>query len=499
MKMKTKISTLICVLAALWCAGCGAVFNDAIDDITLRQSSWFTILGGTGWEIAYSAHQTSDGGYIIAGYCNEAIDPLQGKHPITAYYNDGNYDMLIVKLDAGGNVAWYTFLGGAGNERTESIAPTSDGGCIVAGYSYYDITFDQGTKINAHHASGTNNDLLIVKLDANGNISWYTFLGGATGSETVNDIQQTSDGGYIVAGGGTGTINPDEMQNAPCRNDYSGSNTDMLVVKLDSSGNAAWYTFLGDTGNDQAQSIRQTSDGGYIIGGQSNAMIGTEKMQNAPCRNAYSGGSDMLAVKLDSSGNVAWYTFLGSAAGTDKANSIDQASDGGYIVAGVANATIDTLQGKWPINSFGGGTNNDMLVVKLDYSGNVSWYTFLGGAGIEQALSMQHTSDGGCIVAGYTSTNITLPQGTKLGAYSGSHDMLVVNLDSGGMVSWYTLLGGTGQDQAQSIEQTSDGGYIVAGNTAANIPLLQGKEPINSFAGGTYDMLIVKLKNDGTL
>ncbi len=498
MKMKLRTIAICALLAALWCAGCGSVFNSAIDDMTMRQSIWFTILGGGAWEIAYSVHQTSDGGYIIAGYSNSAIGSLQGKEPILNYYNDGNYDMLIVKLDASGNVAWCTFLGGVGNERTESVQPTSDGGCIVAGCAFYDIEFPEGTKIKAHHASGINDDMLIVKLDANGHISWYTFLGGSTGSEIANDIQQTSDGGYIVAGYGAGTILPGEMQNAPCRNDHHGS-YDMLAVRLDSSGNVAWYTFLGDTGNNQAQSIRQTSDGGYIIGGQSYATIGTEKMQNAPCRNNYSGGQDMLAVKLDSSGNVSWYTFLGSATGADKVNSIDQASDGGYIIAGTANATIDTLQGKsWILNYYNDG-NNDMLVVKLDSSGNVDWYTFLGGAGNDSALSMQHTPDGECIVAGYTSTNITLPPGTKLGAWSGSHDMLIVKLDSGGMVSWYTILGGTGQDHAHSIEQTSDGGYIVAGNTGANIPLLQGKEPINSFAGGTYDMFIVKLRNDGTL
>lgn len=328
---------------------------------------------------------------------------------------------------------------------------------------------------------------------------WYTFLGG-TGVDQAISVQRTSDGGYIVAGYAGATIDPLRMKNAPCRNPYSGSSNDMLVVKLDAAGNVAWYTFLGGTGSDIAQSVQQTSDGGYIVAGRASATIGTDRMQNAPCRNPYSGSIDMLIVKLDSSGDVAWYTFLGSTTGSDFANSVQQTSDSGYIIAGNANATIDTLQGKRPINSFGGGTNYDMLVAKLDSSGNVDWYTFLGGTGIEQALSMQHTPDGGCIVAGFTSTDLTLPQGTKLGAFSGGHDMLVVKLDSGGMVSWYTLLGGTGQDTARSIEQTSDGGYIVAGNTNVAISTLQGKEPLNKFAGGIeYDMLIVKLRNDGTL
>ena len=105
---------------------------------------------------------------------------------------------------------------------TESVQPTSDGGCIVAGYASDDITFSQGRKINAHHAMRRNYDMLIVKLDASGNVSWYTFLGGAAGSEYAYDIQQTSDGGYIVAGYGNGTIASGEMQSAPFRIDYSG-------------------------------------------------------------------------------------------------------------------------------------------------------------------------------------------------------------------------------------------------------------------------------------
>ncbi len=495
--MKQRMITTCALLAALWCAGCGSVFNGAIDDMTLRQTSWYTFLGGAEDDVASSVQQTSDGGYIVAGYASTDITFTQGIK-IVAHSSGSNYDLLVVKLDSSGNVAWYTFLGSAsGFDNANSIQQTSDGGYIVSGQSNATIAsaLMQNAPCRNNYAGGS--DMLVVKLDSSGNVSWYTFLGGSD-DDAAYSIQQTSDSGYIVAGIASTDITVTQGTRI---NPHSGSGNDMLVVKLDSSGNVSWYTFLGDTGDDRAQAIQQTSNGGYIIGGQSNATITSARMQNAPCRNSYTGTStDMLVVKLDSSGNVAWYTFLGGT-GSDVIYSLQHTLDGGYIVAGRASAMIETerMQNA-PCRNAYSGASPDMLAVRLDSSGNVAWYTFLGGSGIDTAWSVLQTDDGGYIVAGFTSTDLTLPQGTKLGAFSGGHDMLVVKLDSGGMVSWYTLLGGTGQDTARSIEQTSDGGYIVAGNTNVAISTLQGKEPLNKFAGGIeYDMLIVKLRNDGTL
>jgi hypothetical protein len=126
-----------------------------------------------------------------------------------------------------------------------------------------------------------------------------------------------------------------------------------------------------------------------------------------------------------------------------------------------------------------------MLVVKLDSSGNVAWYTFLGGTGFDYANSVNVTADGGYIVAGFAGADITFSQGTKLNAHSGNtYNMLVVKLDSSGNVSWYTFLGGTtGGEQASSIQQTSDGGYIVVGYASADISSLQGKTPLNAIPG----------------
>ncbi|TAL36277.1 MAG: hypothetical protein EPN93_08725 [Spirochaetes bacterium] len=141
-----------------------------------------------------------------------------------------------------------------------------------------------------------------------------------------------------------------------------------------------------------------------------------------------------------------------------------------------------------------------MLVVKLNASGSVAWYTFLGGAGFETARSIQQTADGGYIVAGFEfGSNIPTLQGkTPINVFTAGSDMLVVKMNASGSVAWYTFLGGTEFEQAYSIQQTADGGYIVAGSASADITSLQGKTPVNDFAG-SGDMLVIKLKNDGTM
>jgi uncharacterized delta-60 repeat protein len=274
-----------------------------------------------------------------------------------------------------------------------------------------------------------NRDFLIIKLNSSGNIQWSRAIGG-TNYDRALSIQQTSDGGYIVAG-----------------NTYSfgAGNSDFLIIKLDSSGNIQWSRAIGGTNNDVAYSIQQTSDGGYIVAGWT-ASFGA--------------GGDVLIIKLDSSGNIQWSRAIGGT-NNDGAESIQQTSDGGYIVAGYTY-------------SFGAG-NYDALIVKLNSSGNIQWSRAIGGTNEDQALSIQQTSDGGYIVAGVTNS---------FGA--GNYDFLIIKLDSSGNIQWSRAIGGTNNDVAFSIQQTSDGGYIVAGHAFG-------------FGAGGYDSLIIKLDSSGNI
>jgi len=273
----------------------------------------------------------------------------------------------------------------------------------------------------------------VLKLDVNGKILWEKVYGGV-GRDRAHSIQQTSDGGYIVAGE---------------TSSFSfGGDTDVWVLKIKSDGDRDWQTTCGGSGDDIAYSIQQTSDGGYIVAGET-ASSGA-------------GGADAFVFKLKSDGSIDWKKSYGGA-GDDRARSIQQTPDG-FIVAGETN-------------SFGAG-DLDVWVLKLDDSGAVSWQETFGGTKIDAAYSVQRTSDNGYIIAG----------GATL---SGSifNDVFLLKLDaSGNTVQWQNTYGsGTNNisnNVAFSVQQTSDGGYIVAGK-AASLGKILG------------DMWVLKLDSNG--
>ena len=364
---------------------------------------WEVSLGGSGNDYAYSIQQTTDGGYIVAGYSSSNDGDVTG--------NNGYSDFWIVKLDAIGNITWQKSLGGSGGDYAYSIQQTTDGGYIVAGSSI--VTSPSG-----------NSDFWIVKLDAIGNITWQKSLGGSNDADAVS-IQQTTDGGYIVAG-------------AYVADNF---NFDSWIVKLDAIGNITWQKSLGGSYDDRASSIQQTTDGGYIVAGYSSSNDGDVTGNN--------GNKDYWIVKLDATGNITWQKSLGGSGGDD-ASSIQQTTDGGYIVSGYSESIDGDVTGN--------NGNVDYWIVKLDATGNITWQKSLGGSYDDVAYSIQQTTDGGYIVAGLSASD----DGDVTGN-NGGVDSWIVKLDATGNITWQKSLGGSEWDRATSIQQTTDGGYIVAG------------------------------------
>jgi hypothetical protein len=182
---------------------------------------------------------------------------------------------------------------------------------------------------------------------------------GGTSYDLAYSVQQTSDGGYIVAG---------------FTYSFSAGYSDIFLVKTDANGNIIWAKTYGGTNYNWARSVQQTSDGGYIVAGSTYSFGG--------------GYFDIFLIKTDASGNIIWAKTYGGIYYSDYASSVQQTSDGGYIVAG------------WT-NSFGAG-GYDAFLVKTDASGNIIWAKTYGGTNWDYAYSVQQTSDGGYIVAGYT-------------------------------------------------------------------------------------------------
>ena len=227
-------------------------------------------------------------------------------------------------------------------------------------------------------------------------------------------MQQTTDGGYVVAG---------------YTESYGAGSYDVWLIKTDSDGNELWSKTYGGTDNDEAYSVKQTTDGGYIVAGYTESYGAGEE--------------DMWLIKTDADGNKLWdQTFGGNY--YDSANSVQQTNDNGYIVAGYTY--------------FYGAHNHDAWLIKTDTDGNMLWDQTYGGTGLsDKAESVQQTTDGGYIIAGFTDSY-------------GTDTAWLIKTDADGNMLWDRTYGGGGfsDDYAESVQQTTDGGYIVAGYAGSN-------------------------------
>ncbi|PIF47677.1 putative secreted protein (Por secretion system target) [Chryseobacterium sp. 52] len=291
-------------------------------------------------------------------------------------------------------------------------------------------------------------------------IEWGKSLGGNY-IELSPDIYQTSDGGYITAGASN-------SQNGDVTGNHG--SLDYWVVKLESNGNIQWQKSFGGTADDQAHSVRQTADGGYIVAGSTESTNGQVTGNH--------GNNDYWVIKLDASGSLEWQKTLGGSS-NDIARSVRQTSDGGYIVAGSSSSSNGDISG-----NHGG---SDYWIVKLTSTGNIQWEKSLGGNNSDDASSIAQTTDNGYIIAGTSSSN----NGDVTGNH-GDTDYWVVKINSAGVLQWQKSLGGSSTETGQAIAQTQDSGYIVAGSSSSDNGDITGNH-------GSFDYWVVKLNSAGNL
>ncbi|XOV67657.1 MAG: T9SS C-terminal target domain-containing protein [Fluviicola sp.] len=342
--------------------------------------SWEKSFGGSQMEKAHCVKQTFDGGYIIAGESSS----LDGD----VTHNNGDRDFWIVKVTALGNIEWQKSYGGSGWDSAKSIQPTQDGGFIVAGES----------ESSDGDVSGSHGDMdfWILKLDGSGNLTWQKSFGGSNW-DSAESIQETNDGGFIVAGAsesGNGDVT------------FNQGEKDFWIVKLDANGLIEWEQSYGGSEWDSAHSIQQTTDGGYVIAGESKSSNGHVGILGSNLEK-HGGDRDVWAIKVDSMGNLEWESLLGGT-DWDAGRSVQQTADNGYVVLGYSNSYDDDVtenKGNW-----------DYWVVKLNSVGSLEWEKSLGGSYHDIGTSIQITNDGGYIVAGNAWSNdidVSLNQGAN--------------------------------------------------------------------------------------
>ena len=390
------------IVLGIFASGAGAV----------PAEEWNKTFGGTGENHATYSGQTEDGGYILAGYAGSS---QAGKF------------VWLIKTDANGNMLWNRSFSSGDFNTVSSAQQTTDIGYILSGYT--------GPNTSSYKA-------WLIKTDSNGSEQWNKTF-GKSGFDVASSVHQSLDGGYILAG--RKRSRPDRM---------SEDDFDAWLIKTDANGNEIWNKTFGGTGRDEIASVRLTSDGGYILAGGTNSY-------------GHSWGDTWL-VKVDKNGNDQWNrTYYGAHSIAQTASSAQETADGGYIIAGIIFPIVDVPQSRM---------SSDAWLIKTDSTGNEQWNRTFGGKAENRALSILQVSDGGYILAGDTSS---------YGA--NGVDALLIKTDSKGNEQWNMTFGGKFRDEADSVSQTKDGGYILAGSTM-------------SYAAGDWNAWLIKVngKPSGT-
>lgn len=374
--------------------------DDKINNFTEKEPelAWEKTLGGSLNEHLYVLQQTSDGGYI-AGGSSESSDG-----DVTANY--GKKDIWLVKLDAQGNTQWQKNYGGTNQDVVHHLQQTPDGGYILGGFSSSndnDVTVNHGMR-----------DYWIVKLNASGNILWRKTFGGSK-DDIIEAIEITRDGGYIAVG----FTNSNTIGNY-----YQG-----WAIKLNANGDKQWEVKLGSDERDIFKDVKQVDDNSYVLTGYTSTA---------------SAQRQLWVVKITQDGDEIIEDFNKNYGGAqnDYGNAIEQALDGGYIIAGTTKIT-DT---------------NDAWLIKLNSDGEKEWSKAYGGTESDYFHDIQKHSNGGYLVIGGSSSTDNDVENNN-----GAFDIWAVRLDDSGTILWKKNKGETGNDYGRSIQQTLDGGFVVGG------------------------------------
>jgi hypothetical protein len=428
---KIKIVVLLLLTLILTVPlGCGGEDSDyallettggSIDVPASGKDSDYAFFKTTGGNIDVwpsSAQQTADGGYIVAGGASgrptETPEPLgtstrQLTPTPTLPPGANRSDLLLLKYDRSGSLSWAGTANLGSEDAVTSVRQTADGGYILAGYT--------------SNSNYEDRDVLLVKYNSSGGLEWARTT-GSSNEDIAHSVQQTADGGYIVAG---------------ATRIYGAEEIDALVLKYDSAGTLEWARTAGrDDYYDEASSVQQTADGGYIVAGYTTGYG--------------MGYADIFLLKYDGEGTLSWAKTTGGK-GEDTARSVQQTAYGGYIVAGASDGAV--------------------LVLKYDNSGTLEWSRTTGFDG---ACAVKQTTDSGYVVAG-----TTVIRGLLVSA-----EAFLIKYDSAGTLEWARTAGGASADVVSSMQQTADGGYIVTGSTS-------------SYGAGDENIFLLKTDEDGCI
>lgn len=315
---------------------------------------------------------------------------------------------------------WQKCYGGSNDDYINTLAiPALDGGLLLGL-----VTLSNDGDISGNHG---NEDISLMKINATGILQWQKCYGG-TGTESINNLISTTDGGFIIVGTTQNSNNGDVSGNHGAK--------DAWIIKINAIGTIQWQKCYGGSTDDEFNSIIQTSDGGFIASGSSYSINNGDVLGNS--------GSGAWIVKISDLGVIQWQKIYETVNGI---RSFLQTSDGDYVLAGLTQSA--SLPG------FHGGA--DIWIAKINQQGTIQWQKCYGGSNGDESPQIISTNDGGYMFSSYTDSN----DGDVSGNH-GSGDSWVVKLDTLGTILAQNCYGGSGNDGGGFIQKTLDGGFLLA-------------------------------------
>ncbi len=400
--MKRKlVGIIVCMLIIVATVIPVAGTKNKNQNSNIKNIEWEATYGGDLIDWGNCIQQTADGGYIISG--------TYFRNAWSLWYSY----FYLLKIDSYGKEEWYKIYGEYDSEHVgKSVQQTNDGGYIIAGFQ--GVTYKY--------------DATVQKTDENGDILWSCIYGDHEAYDIAQSVQQTSDGGYIVTG---------------WTNSYGAKASDVLLIKIDADGNDEWIKTIGGNEDDTGNCVKQTSDEGFIIVGETNS---------------YGVNGDVYLIKTDAFGNEEWSKTFGGT-GWDGGYSVQQTKDNGYIICGWYGKDI---------------LDNNVYLIKTDVSGNEEWSRNFGGSNHDEGYSVVQTSDGGYFVTGIYTDELNY-----------DNDIYLIKTDSSGYEEWDEILDNEDTDDVgYSGLQTSDGAYIITGYTG-------------NYINETLDVWVIKTGDEG--
>ena len=461
---------------------------------------WIFFSGsGTDDEIPDRICGLRNGDVIFAASANDADNFAQGVAPIVPFSGpSGQVHLSLYQATGAGGVRRWTYFGSsAGNFSGARVAESGDGGFYVgASASGTPVTSYLGLSPLASPPGG--DDLVLLRFGPDLNLLWYTYLGGP-GTDSLNDIAPTDDGGVILLCGSDSSFT---IQGASPLQPYTGGR-DSVLFHVNSNGSVVWFSFFGAATNDTAARLQRVpieplysglaaANDRFVVTGS--VLADVPAYAGLTPSRAYAGGSDIYLLSFDRAGRVLRYAFYGTAA-SESAGSVQALRSGEIALVGTSSLDIPLFEGLAPLTAYAGGS--DAWLLRLNANGAVRSHRFLGSSLNENSIQLTESSTGDLLVGMPLGADANFGV-TPVYANAGAADSALVRIDFADNIRNLAFYGGATSESVQTVAPTEDDGAIL-GAEAPNPGFAPppGTPILESHTGTSGDEYYLRVFADG--